>query len=138
MTDVKTEFEKNLYLEIESQRSDQCLVRNQVSQQIYLKKTLDVYSIPVFSYLREHHSIHVPAIETYWQENGRLVVIEELISGRTLEYALANEMLSEKTKKEIVMQICEGLLFLHQAVRLQNNTGLWPAMNAQTYMLWVF
>ena len=115
MTDVKKEFEKNLYTEIASEREDQSLVKNQVTQQIYLKKTLDVYSIPVFAYLKENHSLHLPAVEAYWEENGKLTVIEELISGRTLEYVLTNEHLSDERKTDIILQICDGLTALHTA-----------------------
>lgn len=116
MTDNKLAFAKNLYTEIAQDEDGRCLVKNQVSQQIYLKKTLDVYSIPVFAYLKEHHDVHLPAVEDYWQEDSRLVVIEELISGHTLEYVLENENPDEAERMDMIKQICDGVTALHQAV----------------------
>lgn len=116
MTDVKADFVKNLYIEIDADEDGHCLVKDRVSNQVYVKKTLDIYSIAVYEYLRTHRSVHIPAVETYWEEDGKLVVIEELISGRTLEYILQNIILSEKQKVSIMDQICDGVTTLHQAV----------------------
>lgn len=115
MTDVKTDFAKNLYTEIESRHEGQCLVRNNVSQQVFLKKTLDVYSIPVYVYLKNHHDRNVAGIEDFWKEDDKLVVVEELVSGKTLEYMLDNSLLNDKQKADILDQICDGLIFLHSA-----------------------
>lgn len=115
MTDIKTEFVKNRYTEIENTGNGQFLVRDQVSQQVYVKKTLDVYSVPVFTYLKEHHDPHIPMVADYWEDNGKLIVIEELISGRTLEYLLENNLISETQKMDLMEQICNGVAALHQA-----------------------
>lgn len=115
MTDIKTEFAKNLYVEIESDEDGRALVRNTVSQQVFVKKTLEVFSIPVFAFLKKHHHPHVCSVEDYWEEDGKLVVIEELISGKTLEYLLDNDALSFETKKDLLLQILDGVSFLHQA-----------------------
>jgi serine/threonine protein kinase len=115
MTANQIEFEKCRYNEIASEDNGQVLVKDSISQQIFLKKTLDIYSIPVFAYLKEHPSLHIPRIESYWQDGPKLIVIEELISGSTLEYLLENDLLSEEEKIQIVRQICDGLSFLHQA-----------------------
>lgn len=115
MTANQTEFEKSRYTEIASEDNGQILVRDSISQQVFLKKTLDVYSIPVFAYLKDHPSEHISRIESYWQDGAKLIVIEELISGSTLEYLLANDLLKEEDKMRIIKQICDGLSFLHQA-----------------------
>jgi serine/threonine protein kinase len=116
MSDPKTDFAKNLYIDIACGDTKPQLVRNRVSGQILVKKVLDIYSIPVFTYLKKHPDMHLSTVVDFWEDNGRLVVIEELINGNTLAYLLENHLLSEAEKMDYIKQICDGVNALHHAV----------------------
>lgn len=91
------------------------LVKDMNSEHICMSKTLDVYQTEVFQYLKEHPNPHIPRIHTTWMDSSRLVVIEELISGYGLDYILANAKLDHSQRLDILRQICDGLIFLHNA-----------------------
>lgn len=88
---------------------------DKVSGHVYMRKSLDIYRIEVFQYLKDHQSAHIPRIQTFWRENGHLIVIEELISGVGLDYVLENVQLDRAQRIDILRQLCDGLAFLHGA-----------------------
>lgn len=116
MTDLMSECEQSFYMELYHYDSgDRSIVMDTVSGRICLKKVLSIYNENVFSYLRSHCNIHIPRVHTFWKENDRLCVIEELISGNTLDYILQNNHPSDEQKRDYLLQICDGLAFLHHA-----------------------
>ena len=116
MTDQMADCEKSFYRELyHYDGDDKSIVMDTVSGRICFKKILDVYNVDVFEYLRTHSDIHIPQIRAFWKEDERLVVIEELISGDTLEYILRNDHPTDEQKKDYLAQICDGLSFLHHA-----------------------
>lgn len=119
MQDLRSACEKSLYKELyhytDAGKTDRYLVMDTVSGQICIRKVLSVYQIRVFQYLKDHHDPHIPAIHSFWEEDGSLTVIEECIKGRTLEYILENEHPDEYEKRRILTGICDGLIFLHSA-----------------------
>lgn len=115
MIDKMKEFEQEKYTEISSLGNNQWIVRDTISQQLYLKKALDVYNVAVFTYLQQHPSPHLSHIQSFWQEENELIVIEEYISGHTLEYILINQTLSLDKKIDLFLQVCDGVAFLHKA-----------------------
>lgn len=60
------------------------LVRHQVTGRLCVRKTLDVYSSDIYSALYRHPVKGIPRILATCEENGKLTVIEEFISGCTL------------------------------------------------------
>ena len=60
------------------------LVQHRDSGRFYVKKVLDVYSADVYKDLKAHPIPGIPRIIDSWEEDGRLVIIEEFISGVTL------------------------------------------------------
>ena len=60
------------------------LVQHRDSGRFYVKKVLDVYSADVYKDLKAHPIPGIPKIIDSWEEDGRLVIIEEFISGVTL------------------------------------------------------
>ncbi len=82
---------------------------------IYLKKSLDTYDINVYSWLSRNHNIHIPDIKSFWEENGKLTVLEEYIQGATLKEHLSKGNLSESDKIRIVCDVCDALNYLHKA-----------------------
>lgn len=60
------------------------LVRHQESGRLYVRKTLDIYSSDIYSSLQKHPVKGIPRILASCEEDGKLTVIEEFISGCTL------------------------------------------------------
>ena len=91
MTELEQICENALYDVIRVLEDGKSIVRDVPTGTLYFKKTLDVYNTQVFTYLRDHRSRYVPSIRAFWKEGDRLVVIEELVQGRTLEELLGGE-----------------------------------------------
>ena len=103
-----------LYEEVRSLEDGRSIVRDPVSGRLFFKKRLETYNLEVFAWLKDHRSRYVPRIESYWQEGQELVVIEEMIQGNTLE-ELLREGVSFQERIRILLELCEGLTFLHSA-----------------------
>ncbi|MCR5148161.1 MAG: protein kinase [Eubacterium sp.] len=152
--------ESALYTEIKELKDGKKIVMDPETEKLYYRKSLSVFSVPVYRFLKYHEHPAIPRIKTFWQEEGKLVVIEDLIQGRTLEELLdkrceksddkrlaesvsyytdddteddknkhsitsskygsmikeeAGEVLGFEKKKNILLEICDGLIFLHEA-----------------------
>ena len=123
MTDLEQICENALYDEIRVLEDGKSVVRDIPTGKLYFKKRLDVYNEHVFNYLRGHKNRNVAAVQAYWKDGEQLVVIEELIQGRTLDELLSADESGAETaapftfseRIDILAQICEGLQFLHSA-----------------------
>ena len=93
----------------------QSLLLDQTTGRICLKKVLHIYCLPVFRYLQENPHRNIPRI--YWMEekDQQLTVVEEWIQGETLEQKMADDSLSEEQKKDVILQLCDALSWLHHA-----------------------
>lgn len=91
------------------------IVQNSNNRHIYVKKILDVYSYNVYKYLHAHHINGTPFIYELYQEGDTLTIIEEYISGNTLE-ELLNQKYNFSTDeiKNIAWQLCNILNQLHK------------------------
>ena len=142
--------ESALYTEVKELKDGKKIVMDPETEKLYYRKSLSVFSVPVYRFLKNHDHPAIPRIKTFWQEEGKLVVIEDLIQGRTLEELLdkqsdkrsekqgisdaetgshkgtnedisniiddgAGDVLSFEEKKRILLEICDGLIFLHEA-----------------------
>ena len=58
--------ENSLYTEVKKLRDDISIVMDPTNDKIYLKKVLDVFSVPVFEYLKSHTDVHVPRVKIFW------------------------------------------------------------------------
>ena len=119
MKDLKSACEQSFYEELyhidSAGKTDLTIVRDTVSGQVYMRKTLSVYNIAVIEYLRTHRNPHIPAVTRYWEQDGKLTVIEELVQGVTLDVLMQRGTLSEQERIRILQEVCEGLRFLHAA-----------------------
>ena len=61
------------------------LVRHSLSGEIRVKKLLHVYNLQVYKELKAHPVPGTPHIYEFYEENGILTLIEDYISGDTLE-----------------------------------------------------
>ncbi len=105
-----------LFTEIRLLSDGKSIVMDPETETLYYKKRLSVYSIPVFRFLKENKHKNVPEIHLFWQEEGDLIVIEELIQGQTLDQLLdSGESMSFEEKKRILLELCDALEYLHSA-----------------------
>lgn len=105
------------YRVMEKFSDDHYLTRNEVTGNVCYLKILTHYEIPVFEYLRRYSNPHVVKICDYEVRDGRLYVYEEYVQGETLHDLMLKNALPEEKKKDILLQICDGLKFLHSAFR---------------------
>ena len=111
-----------LFSEVRVLSDGRSIVMDPETERLYYRKRLSVYSIPVFRFLKEHKHKNLPEIHLFWQEEGDLIVIEELIQGHTLEELLdsgkalyAEKGLCFEEKKRILLELCDALEYLHSA-----------------------
>lgn len=93
----------------------QTVLADPVTGKLLLQKELEYYNIEVFRYLKEHPSDYIPSVVDYEVKDGHLFVKEEFVEGQTLDDLLEEDFLSAEQKKDIVLQIMDGLSFLHHA-----------------------
>ncbi|MBQ1385189.1 MAG: protein kinase, partial [Erysipelotrichales bacterium] len=92
------------------------VVMDRKNQRICVRKVLDVYNPEVYAWLGTHHHPHVAAVyETEKTEDGKLAVLEEFTEGETLENLLDQNVLSGEEKFRLLLEILDGVSFLHSA-----------------------
>lgn len=99
----------------QQKHNDLSVQTDPVTGDLILRKELRFYNLQVFQYLKDHPCVYVPGILAFHEENGKLTVDEEYISGHTLKYMMESGLLSEERKKEIILSLFEGISFLHHA-----------------------
>ncbi len=92
---------------------DVWLVRNRETDEFFAKKLLSTYDISVYSYLKDHPVAHMPRIIEFYEGDNCLVVIEEYISGRTVDDIMDDEQMTPNLAISIAKQLCAILDELH-------------------------
>lgn len=105
-------FYKELY---HMDRPGYSVVTDETTGKIYVKKELRIYDRKVYEYLKAHQCPYITAVYEVWENDGTLTVIEEYIQGDTLSLLLEKRTLSDDRKKDILLQVCDALGFLHEA-----------------------
>ena len=114
--DITTKCEKSFYQELyHFDDSKQELMFDQTTGKVLLKKTLEIYDTGVYQWIRENPNVHIPSVHSFWEEDGRLILLEEYVQGETLEKLLEKVGLSAKVRRKILLEICDALIFLHSA-----------------------
>ena len=97
--------------------ADQSLVINEITGDVGVLKKLSHYSEEVYDELSKLKSCHIPKIYCHGRfedyAGGGYIVIEEHISGTTLEDYLLNNKPSFKERMRIFNEIADGLIELH-------------------------
>lgn len=110
------------------------LVQHTVSGKIFVKKALSIYDLQVFQYLMTENIPGTPKIEELIEEGDTLYVIEEYISGNSLEEVLAKEdTFSEEKAADYILRICRILQPLHQQQPPMVHRDLKPSNLILTY-----
>lgn len=92
---------------------DKKIVKDEEGTLMYLKK-LSIYNVSVFAWLKQHPSTYVPEIIEYEEKDGKLLVLEKYIDGISLK-DLSQHDISYEERREILLQIIDGLNYLHHA-----------------------
>ncbi len=93
------------------------LVQHTETSRTYVQKTLSLYNKDVYSELMSCPVSGVPKIFEIFEKDNKLIVIEEYISGVTLEKHLEEVgVLSENKVREYTCMLCDILTSLHSLV----------------------
>ena len=90
------------------------MVQDIRSNELCVKKTLDIYSRDVYEQLATVRIDGVPAVKECVADDGKLIVVEEYVQGRSLKQVLDEQgLLNEEQAYEIAVQLADILVRLH-------------------------
>lgn len=91
------------------------LVQDIRNSELCVKKTLDIYSRDVYEQLASVRIEGVPAVKECIADDGKLIVVEEYVQGRSLKQVLDEQgLLNEEQAYDIAVQLADVLVRLHQ------------------------
>lgn len=91
------------------------LVQDIRNSELCVKKTLDIYSHDVYEQLASVRIEGVPAVKECVADDGKLIVVEEYVQGRSLKQVLDEQgLLNAEQAYEIAVQLVDVLVRLHQ------------------------
>lgn len=90
------------------------VVQHLQTGKIYIKKILTVYNKNIYQFLQSHPVPHTPKIYEIYEENAQLTIIEEYVSGDTLEQLLENHVrFNTEDIIDIMISLCTIVSRLH-------------------------
>lgn len=89
------------------------LVQHQETNQIYIKKVLDIYNADIYKHLHSNHITGTPKIIDCIEENNQLTVIEEFISGKSLKDYIEQAELTITDITCYMLDLCSIIKKLH-------------------------
>lgn len=89
------------------------LVQHRESGKIYVKKILDVYNPHIYKYLMEHPITGIPRLYNIYEEKEQLILIEEFISGVSLQEIINGRTLTLDLIVRFMGELCDILEQLH-------------------------
>lgn len=93
------------------------LVQHQQTKKFCIKKELTIYNRAIYDYLQQNPIPYTPRIYALYEENNQLTVIEEYVSGNTLEEMLEQGYHFQTGEiKSIIIRLCSIISRLHSAV----------------------
>lgn len=91
------------------------LVQDIRNSELCVKKTLDIYSRDVYEQLASVRIEGVPAVKECVADDGKLIVVEEYVQGRSLKQVLDEQgLLNEEQAYDIAVQLADILVRQHQ------------------------
>ena len=91
------------------------LVQDIRNSELCVKKTLDIYSRDVYEQLASVRIEGVPAVKECVADDGKLIVVEEYVQGRSLKQVVDEQgLLNEEQAYDIAVQLADILVRLHQ------------------------
>uniref|UniRef100_UPI00402A8873 protein kinase domain-containing protein n=1 Tax=[Lactobacillus] rogosae TaxID=706562 RepID=UPI00402A8873 len=93
------------------------LVQHIVSRELFVKKTLDIYSKPVYDQLLNTHINGIPNIIECIKDDKQLIIIEEYINGKTLSQIINEQGLFNEYKAyNIAVKLAHILVNLQSSI----------------------
>ena len=93
------------------------LVQHIVSRELFVKKTLDIYSKPVYDQLLNTHINGIPNIIECIKDEKQLIIIEEYINGKTLSQIIDEQGLFNEYKAyDIAVKLAHILVNLQSSI----------------------
>lgn len=90
------------------------LVLDGKSQKLMVKKIVPPHTLPIHQALQAVDNPNIVHIHRCIQTDSQCIVLEEFINGQTLREFCRQTPPDEKTAVNIILQVCNGLLTLHQ------------------------
>ena len=91
------------------------LVQHRDTKKFFVEKILDVYNRDIYDYLQRHPVEGTPEIVCLCEEEGKLTVVEEYVSGQSLQERIQGGNLTRKDILTYMLDICSILEKLHGA-----------------------
>lgn len=102
-------------LTVPDEKKNIVLVQDIRNSELCVKKTLDIYSRDVYEQLASVRIEGVPAVKECVADDGKLIVVEEYVQGRSLKQVLDEQgLLNEEQAYDIAVQLADILVRLHQ------------------------
>lgn len=114
---LEEESRLSFYMELTvlDEKKNIVLVQDRRNSELCVKKTLDIYSRDVYEQLASVRIEGVPAVKECVADDGKLIVVEEYVQGRSLKQVLDEHgLLNEEQAYEIAVQLVDILVRLHQ------------------------
>lgn len=114
--DYNSRLELSFYREIATinEAHQIYLVQHIETKKVFVKKVLSVYNISVYQQLKDNPVSGTPKIYCICEEDNKLILIEEYVSGNTLSELLAGEKpVPEKLVTSYALELCDVLESLH-------------------------
>lgn len=93
------------------------LVQHQETKKVFVKKILDVYNADVYVRLFNNHIIGTPKIiDHFINDENKLIIIEEFISGCSLQEKIENQELTITDILSYMLDLCDILDKLHSQI----------------------
>lgn len=89
------------------------IVQHQETQKIFIKKKLDVYNTNIYQYIQATPIEGIPQIIEIYEEDSSLTIIEEYISGETLQDKVNACSLEQSDIYHYIKELCTILNKLH-------------------------
>ena len=112
---LEEELKLSFYKEIAEvdKRHNVTLVQHADTGKVYVKKTLRHYDETVFRTLKEKRFPGVPVIKELIESDGSLIVIEDYISGHSLDEMLEARTFSAAETAHVITRLCDILDPIH-------------------------
>ena len=113
---LEEEYTLSFYKEIAKLDEEHCvaLVQHTQNHKIFVKKILSVFDADIYRFLKEHPIENIPRIFEVVEQKQKLIVIEEYVTGTSLQETLEREgTLPKERVISITDQLCKILADLH-------------------------
>lgn len=112
---LEEELKLSFYKEIASvnERHGVKLVQHVDTGKVYVKKTLTRYDPAIFEMIRDGHFAGIPVIKELIESDGSLIVIEDYISGHSVDELLEKRHFTVNETIKVISDLCDILAPFH-------------------------